>query len=302
MSESRKILVTGANGFVGDHVTRRLVAAGHEVRALVRRPGTAPELGAGREVVGDFTEEATAVAAADGVDAIVHCAATVGPDLESARHVNVAGTQAMLAAAERAGVRRFVHISTISVYDLKGHARIDEDSPYVTDGNAYGVSKAEGDALVLRAADRVPTIVLRPGAILGLHPSSSWAIRVPEKIRSGEWDVSSLGLGNLPFLHVEDLVSAVERSLATTDGIGRAYNVADHHHTLLDYANEVRGWFGLAPWDPPDPNAADAPSFWDGIVTNDRIRNVLGYRAERTYRQGMDEAAAHWRKVASTSE
>ena len=156
MSESRKILVTGANGFVGDRVTRRLVAAGHEVRALVRRAGTAPDLGAaGREIVGDFTDEATAIAAADGVDAIVHCAATVGPDLESARHVNVTGTQSMLTAAERAAVRRFVHISTISVYELEGHARVDENSPYKTEGNAYGVSKAEGDELVLPArADR----------------------------------------------------------------------------------------------------------------------------------------------------
>ena len=300
MSESRKILVTGANGFVGDRVTRRLVAAGHEVRALVRRAGTAPDLGAaGREIVGDFTDEATAIAAADGVDAIVHCAATVGPDLESARHVNVTGTQSMLTAAERAAVRRFVHISTISVYELEGHARVDENSPYKTEGNAYGVSKAEGDELVLNAADRVPSVVLRPGAILGLHETSSWAIRVPEKIRSGEWDVSSLGLGNLPFLHVEDLVDAVELALITTEGVGQAFNVADYHGTLLDYANEVRRWFDLAPWDAPDPNAEDAPSFWDGIVTNDRIRDVLGYEAKRTYEEGMNEAAAHWREAAS---
>src|SRR5690349_12961017 len=114
-------LVTGASGFLGGHLVERLCAAGHRVRALVRTPAKAQFLAATMAEIaaGDLTAPASLASALDGVDTVFHSAAMVSNwgrwnDFQA---VTVQGTENVLDAAERAGVRRFVHISTMRVYD-----------------------------------------------------------------------------------------------------------------------------------------------------------------------------------------
>ncbi|WP_277212036.1 NAD-dependent epimerase/dehydratase family protein [Isoptericola croceus] len=108
------VLVTGASGLLGGAVARILVGRGEQVRTLQRSPSGV--LGA-EDVAGSVTDAATVARAADGVDAVVHLAAKVslaGDPAEFA-HVNVDGTRLLLDAAERAGVQRFVQVSSPSV-------------------------------------------------------------------------------------------------------------------------------------------------------------------------------------------
>ena len=291
-------LVTGANGFVGTRVARRLAAEGILVRALVRRPGEREELRFDgiEEIAGDFTVPDDARRAAKGAPLVVHCAATVGTDLEDARRINVEGTRTIVAAAREAGVTRFAHISSVSVYELAGQDLVDEDCPYATEGHQYGVSKAEGDRFVLeQAADGLPAFVLRPGAILGVHPTSSWATKVPARVRDGEQTLVGDGENVLPFLHVEDLGDAVMLGLTARNAVGRAYNVADHHETWKAFTDRIRGWFGLPPL-PVAPEGEPRPDgYWAGRISAERIRRELGYRPRRTYDEGMREAEDYWR-------
>jgi nucleoside-diphosphate-sugar epimerase len=289
------VLLTGGNGFVGSRLARRLAAEGRRVRAIVREPGSEPELANARvqEIAGDFARPEVAGPAARGVDAVVHCAATVGPDLETARKVNVEGTRAMVEAALAAGVRRYVQISTISVYGRAPKELLDEEDPLKDEGDPYGLTKAEGDRVVLDAMKRgLPAVILRPGAILGVHRTSTWAVKMPSKIRDGQVKLRGDGRETLPWVHVENLADAVMLALAEPRAVGRAYNVADRDASWREYTDEVRGWFGTPPLEAiPE---AEFGGYWMGRFDASRIRSELSYQPGRSYRDGMDEAAAHW--------
>jgi dihydroflavonol-4-reductase len=126
-----RALVTGATGLVGGEVIERLLARGDEVRVLVRRPAVADELRR-RGVdcrLGDLADAGDLAALVEGADVVVHCAGVVQTmgrpgDLWA---VNVEGTERLLAASARAGLRRF-HLSSVAVH---GHAPspMAEDAP-----------------------------------------------------------------------------------------------------------------------------------------------------------------------------
>jgi nucleoside-diphosphate-sugar epimerase len=298
------VLLTGGNGFVGSRIARRLAAAGRRVRAIVRAKGAATELSEPdvapwvEEIEGDFTRPETAGKAAEGVGAVVHCAAAAGPDLETARRVNVEGTRAMVEAALGARVRRYVQISTISVYARIPADLLDEDAPLKKEGDPYGLTKADADRVVLAAMERgLPAVILRPGAILGLHRTSTWAVRMPERIRDGQIKLRGDGRETVPWVHVEDLADAVLLALGDDRAVGRIYNVADGAMTWRRYTDDVRGWFGAPPLE--EIPVAEFGEYWTGRFDASRIRRELGYAPRRSYEEGMSEAAEHWVREGS---
>ena len=109
------VLVTGGTGFVGPHVVRAIVDAGHDVRALVRdRKGGAPVAALGAELVeGDMTDAASLRIASQGIDAVVHLVAIRQGRPDQFERIMVRGTQDLLAAAKEAGASRFVHMSAL---------------------------------------------------------------------------------------------------------------------------------------------------------------------------------------------
>lgn len=306
-SRSGPVLLTGGSGFVGSRVARRLVAAGRRVRAIVRAKGAAPELadpavsGSIEEIEGDFMRPEVAGPAAAGASAVVHCAATGGPDMETARRVNVEGTRAMVEAAERAGVRQYVQISTMSVYVRGPEGTLDEDAPLKQEGDPYGFTKAEADRVVLAAMERgLPAVILRPGAILGAHRTSTWAVAMPARIRDGQVKLRGDGREIIPWVHVDDLAEAVLLALDDDRAVGRVYNMTDGGMTWRRYTDDVRSWFGTAPL--VETPVAEFGGYWMGDFDASRIRRELGYRPRHGYDEGMAEAAAHWARERASRQ
>lgn len=144
------LAITGGTGFVGSRLIDLAVGAGHQVRALTRREQPARE--GVTWVRGDLDAIGALAELCDGADAVIHVAGVVNaPDREGFAHGNITGTANMLAAAKGAGVRRFVHVSSLASRE-----------PQLS---AYGWSKGEADKLV-RASGLEWTIV-RPPAIYG---------------------------------------------------------------------------------------------------------------------------------------
>jgi nucleoside-diphosphate-sugar epimerase len=298
------VLVTGGTGFVGSRVALRLAAMGSRVRAIVRRTGAAPELrSAGiEEIEGDFVEHEVARRAAVGADLVVHCAATSGPDLEPVRRVNAEGTRAVVDAALAAGCRRYVHISTCSVYRTVGLALVDEDAPLMETGDPYSVTKAEADTIVLEGAARgLHTVILRPGAILGVHPTSTWAIKMPARVRDRKIKLVVDGMNAVPYVHVEDLVDAILLALGDERAVGRIYNMVDGKMTWKEYTDEIRGWFGTPPLEVIPKEQVPEGGYWLGQFDAKRIRAELNYAPRRTYAEGMADAGRHWRQELETT-
>jgi NADH dehydrogenase len=148
-----RLFVTGAAGFLGRSACRRLREHGHSVAGLVRRPSDA----AADDVVGDLDDVSTYAAALPGVDTVVHLAAITGRAPAAAFEVtNVGGTRALVDAASRAGVARFLFCSSIAVTFAD------------TRHYPYAGSKIAGERIVRESGLRFtiirPTIIAGPGA------------------------------------------------------------------------------------------------------------------------------------------
>ena len=278
------VLVTGATGFTGSYVAERLAREGVQVRALVRRDGArVPDA---TTVVGDLRDPASLAAAVDGVDAVVHCAVAYRLDIEEARRLTVEGTRALAEAALASGCRRFVHLSTISVYAIDGLDVVDEDSPLLgTDRgeqDPYGVSKAEAERALAEVGGRgLDTVVLRPPAILGPHLRCGWTVRVAADVARGTLGYRGNGREQLPYVYVENLADAVVLALKSEAAVGGAFNVIDGHVSWKAYLEHLAQVVGRPLATDADDDARMDGSFqtYDGA----RLRAVLGYRPRVEY-------------------
>jgi 2-alkyl-3-oxoalkanoate reductase len=296
-----RIVVTGATGFVGGRVTARLRARGDEVTAIVRRTDDGLAAAGIGQHLAALTAPDELRAALEGdhgpVDAIVHAAATAGPELETVRRVNRDGTRAVVEAARAAGVRRLVHVSTTAVYDLDalGDVEVDEDAALVTSSSwpagevvPYALTKAEAEAEVLEAAaGGLSAQILRPPAVLGAGPTSTWGTRVPRRYRDGELPARPPAT-TFGYVHVEDLVDAVLASAGSTGE--RTCNVVGGHTTFGDYLAALRRFLPA----PPATLAASPAEPWRGRYASERLGSELGVRPSRSFDDALQEIEASW--------
>lgn len=272
------VVVTGANGFVGSRICAALVDRGVGVRAVVRRPGTAPALAGVEERVGDFHDPDLAAAVVQGAGAVVTTVHPMGTDRETQHRIAVEGTPVLARAARDAGVPRLVHISTAAVYDSSpGAGDVDESSPLVgDDAHAYAVTKRDTDA-ALDEVDGLTRVILRPPAILGAGQTSIWNTIRPAAIRDDEEARHAVPEKSFAWVHVDDLAAlaadvASGRVAPSTypgkgpvEGACTVVNVSAGPATARDYYETVTRALGVEPvWD-------DAPA-WTGRILAERAR------------------------------
>lgn len=188
-----RIAVTGATGFVGRHLVHAL-AARHEVRALVRRRDPAlSELGV--ELVAGALEDGDALGRlVAGAEVVVHAAALIrAPSAAEFDRVNHRGTEHLVRAAARAGVRRFVLVSSLA-------AR----APAVS---AYARSKAAAETALKEAGGQLETVVVRPPAVYG--PGDRATLEIFRGIARGRLILPANARGRFSLLYVEDLAALV---------------------------------------------------------------------------------------------
>ena len=168
MATSSRVFLTGATGFIGQHVLRALRAAGYEVRSLVRTAGAAPD---GDVVVGDLRRPGDLLPALRGCRYLVHCAAlySFAPcDRSSLRSVNVAGTAGLLEVARIAGVERAVVTSSAATV---GAARSAEqpstEADRTVDGEPTGYHHSKLEQEFAARAARVPVVLVLPTTVVG---------------------------------------------------------------------------------------------------------------------------------------
>ncbi|MCR8670433.1 NAD(P)-dependent oxidoreductase [Agrococcus sp. HG114] len=219
------VLVTGASGFLGRAVAAQLVAEGHDVRTLQRRPSGVPGV---TDALGSVTDAAAVERAVDGVDAVVHLAAKVSLAGEASefRAINVAGTRSLLDAAERAGVRRFVFVSSPSVAHagaaLAG-VGAEPASPERARG-LYARTKAEAELLALaRDSEAMRVVAVRPHIVWG--PGDTQLIeRVVDRARQGRLPLLNGGTALIDSTYVDNAASGIAAALRRAEHAhGRAF-------------------------------------------------------------------------------
>jgi 2-alkyl-3-oxoalkanoate reductase len=227
----QSILITGVNGFIAGHLAERLLMEGWRVRGTARRPDAAGWLAArGVEVVSaDLLDRAALAGAAAGCAVVVHAAAwTGGPELtdEAGYQVNVDGAANVLAAAESAGVGRFVYISSVAVYGLNRAPLLDESAPTPKVGQAYPDSKIVAEALV--RASELPFVIIRPASTYGPR-GGAWTLGPIESIKTGRLVLMGRDAGLVTPGYIDNLIDGLLLALNRPKALGEMFNLCDDH-------------------------------------------------------------------------
>jgi len=223
-----RIALTGATGYTGGRLLAALVARGDEVSALARPASAATRDARARWVEGDLADARALDRLLEGVDAVVHVAAvyrTAGHPDAYYREVNVAGTERLLEAAARRGVRRFVHTSTVGVHGDIASPPADETAP-IAPGDVYQATKAEAEALALDFHRRrgLPVTVVRPGAIYG--PGETRFLKLFRAIARGRYAIVGSGRAFYHPVFIDDLVAGFLQALERPEAVGEPFILA----------------------------------------------------------------------------
>jgi nucleoside-diphosphate-sugar epimerase len=247
-----RVLVSGANGFVGSTLCRKLAGRGDTVRGLVRATGDLSLLeGVPVErVVGSLDDPASLEAATRGTEIVYHAAAAVtdwGP-LVYFRRVNVEGTRNLLEAAVANSVRRFVHVSTVAVHSFIDAQEMDEQSPQLPTPFPYCQTKREAEALVLdyHRQGKIAVTIVRPGDVYG--PGDRVTLLNLAGLLEAGW-LSYVGGGRKmgAFVYVENLADGLILAGTVERAAGEAYVITDGvKMTWREYFERLTTALGVA--------------------------------------------------------
>ncbi len=325
-----RYFITGATGFVGSHLAEACVQRGHAVVTLARpQSDTALLEKLGVQIIrGDLTDEAALRSAVEQADVVVHCAAKVGDwgPVDEYRAVNVEGLRRLLEAVRGEQLQRFVHLSSLGVYEARDHFGTDESvPPPETHIDGYTQTKVESEKLALRyhREHGVPVVVLRPGFIYGprdrtVLPKLMKALQEKQVryLGSGEQAMNTIFVGNL----VDAIFLAVEKPSA----IGQVYNLTDDEpvskRRFLEAIADLSGlerpsrhvplWLakglakvleGVARW----RGAAQPPRLTQARIkflglnlgfSVEKAKRELGYQPRVKFEDGIEEAVSWWKR------
>jgi UDP-glucose 4-epimerase len=212
-------------------------------------------------VLGDLNDEAAIGSLVAGADTVFHCAAEMGKgDRRLSHRTNVEGTERVALAAVRAGIRRFVYVSSISVYGAtrRSNKTITEDiEPENTELlNPYSSTKYAGERIVrqLHQSDGLSFTIIRPTNVYGPH-SKPWFLQFERLLRR-----VPIAIGELPvdMVYVDDLAEGMAQAAESSTGSNQAFNLSHEMVQLNHFMLEVAGVIGK--------RARTMPSWLDRMV------------------------------------
>lgn len=323
--DSALVFVTGANGFVGSHLVRALLAQGHTVRALVRPTADRSRVSdlPIEWVTGDLDDAAALEQGCAGARWVIHLAALVkAPDLETYRHANATGTGNLLEAALGASdtIDRFVYLSSMAAGGPSSNGRPRVETDPNEPQTPYGISKLEGEMLVRAHADQLPVSIIRAPAVYG--PGDTEVLGFFQAVN---WHVKPIFSGRpsrLSIVHVADLVEGILLAAASPSAAGETFYIAEPEiydmaamedmiqasldtwavrilipKPLLMGIATICEWVGKAGGFTPKLNRDKATDFLqtDWTCSVEKAEKLLGFRAKIPFARGARQTVEWYR-------
>lgn len=311
-----RVLVTGAGGFIGSHLTEELARRGARVRALVRYnsrnhwgflEGLPQDLARHVEVVsGDVADSYCVDRVVEGREVVFHLAALIGIPYsyqapESYVSTNVSGALHVLEACRAHGVRKLVHTSTSEVYGTARYVPIDEEHP-LQGQSPYSASKIGADQLALsfHRSFGLPVAICRPFNTFG--PRQSARAVLPTIVAQLLQGAAVLRLGSLTpvrdFTYVSDTVAGFLAIAASKRSIGEVINLgAGRGRTVRDAGEIAMRLIGCRAAFRRDAARVRPPGseVLRLISDNRKARRLLGWRPAVAFEEGLRRLVAHVR-------
>ncbi|MFG1775889.1 GDP-mannose 4,6-dehydratase [Micromonospora sp. NPDC049048] len=315
--QGRRVLVTGAGGFIGSHLTERLVRAGADVRAMVRYTGrselgmladAAPEVRRAVEIVhSDVTDPFAVRRSVEGCDTVFHLAALIAIPysyIAPASYVatNVTGTLNVLEAARDLDVRRVVHTSTSETYGTARYTPIDEQHP-LQPQSPYSASKMGADAMAesFHRSFGLPVAVIRPFNTYGPRQSARAVIpTVAAQVVAGR---DRIALGDLrpirDLTHVADTVSGFLAVGSADACVGQVTNIGNGRGIAIgDLARLIADVAGRPDVDIVEDAQRLRPAqseVFELVAGIDRAKERCGWQPTVSLRDGLADVVAYVR-------
>lgn len=236
----KAVLVTGATGFLGarlaEILSNRENARVTGIGRQLDRVSWLTDKGVDLEAV-DLLDTEALKSVVEGKDVIIHSAAALGGDPDMAHRVNVEATKKLVQLAGEAGVSRFVHVSTVGVYDMKGLTEVDESAPLATDHpSTYPRTKAlaEVRAVEMAADYNLELSMVRPSMIYG-PGHGVWSEGMFKNIMQGNPVYLGDGSANFNPVYIDDVVDAIILCATNPKAAGEAFNVSAEITTWREF-------------------------------------------------------------------
>ena len=267
-----RYFVTGATGFVGSHLVRQLLPAGHQVVALVRDPARARGLAGAELVRGDVTDPDSLRGPMQGVDGVFHVAGwyKVGTsDKAEGTRVNVDGTRNVLEALRELSIPKAVYTSTLAVHSDTHGQLVDESyrfhGRHITH---YDLTKAQAHAVAEDfIRDGLPLVIVQPGVVYGPGDTSQLGRTMRDRRVPASPPVTYC------WAHVDDVARG--HVLAMEKGrVGESYHLAGPVHTFAEamaIRRRVTGWSA-----PPVRLPAGPLRVLASVVPAELLRSIAG--------------------------
>jgi nucleoside-diphosphate-sugar epimerase len=252
----RRVFVTGANGFIGRALVARYRGYGAEVAGVDFAADPARNV-----VAGDVQDVERWRAHIDGSDLVIHTAAVVSmvAPIREAWKVNCQGTQRLLTACRDAGVRRFVHLSSVAAFGFDFPDGVDESWPLITNGNSYTDTKITGEHLVLaaHAARELDCTIVRPSDVYG-PGSRPWIIVPIEMMKKRQFRLPARGRGIFSPVYIDDLVDGTVLAAGRSEGAGQIFTIGGGPGiTCAEFFGHHWRWLGKSGPVPTLPSGLD---------------------------------------------
>jgi len=246
------IFITGGTGFIGSRLALRCVAMGYRVQVLGQTTkssehdnGMILENSGIKVITGSVMDKDGLKEWLQGVDLVFHLAAVQHemnvPD-QKFWDVNVTGTQNMLEASIEAGVKRFVHGSTIGVYGTALQGNVHEQS-HVEPDNIYGVTKLEGEQLVASFHDRIPTVIIRISETFG--PGDRRLLKLFRVIKRNMFFMIGPGHNLHHLIYIDDLIDGLLLASREEKAVGHMFVLAGKEVlSTNEMVNTIAAYFG----------------------------------------------------------
>lgn len=229
--KGKKVLVTGATGFIGGRLVERLVLEhGANVRALVRNFKNASRIARFpvEMIGGDILDKEVVSNAVEGCEIIFHCAYDFTGSAINKKEVSIKGTENICKAALTHKVKRLVHVSTISVYGSTPDGDLDENSHKQPSEDVYVKTKLAAEGLVLdyHKKNGLPVSVLQPTIVYGPY-SRPWTITPSKQLKTGRVVLVNNGDGLCNDVYIDDVVDAMFLAAVKEEAVGEIFLISD---------------------------------------------------------------------------
>lgn len=316
LNSDQPVLITGATGFLGGALARRLLDEGVNVRLLVRsaeRAKPLADLGA-TLIIGDLNDPSAVREAVEGCTYVFHVAAALRGDYATHYRANVEGTRTLMTAAADAAVRRVVHVSSIAVYGNNYPGSVLENMPLLPGADPYARTKRDAEDVVRELGSQrgLPYSIIRPGMIYGAG-AGLWTGTLFQIAKRNPTPFIGDGSGNAHFIFVEDVVDLMMTLAEHPRADGEAFNCTpDAPPTWREYIQAYSRLAGHQNWlalpvplfrviagiamlvAPRDTIARDLPDLLNFFLSHSafrmsKARNLLGWSPHFSIEAGIAE-------------